>query len=57
VVVLEEVLKHVANCCRTAWRYSLSIAPCIDPLDQLRLDPDAVFRFMPAMWRALGCAA
>jgi hypothetical protein len=39
-VMLEKVLKHVANCGRSAWRYSLSGPRRIDLLDQLRLDPD-----------------
>jgi hypothetical protein len=34
--------------------------PCVDLLDQLRLDPDidiCVFRFMPGSWGAVGRAA
>jgi hypothetical protein len=38
--MLEEVLKHVANCGRSARRHSLPGTPGVDLLDQLRLDPD-----------------
>jgi hypothetical protein len=38
--MLKELFDHIDDCRRSAWRYSLPVAPGIDYLDQLGLDPD-----------------
>ena len=38
--MLQEVLDHMNDCCASARPHPLAAPPCIDPLDQLRLDPD-----------------
>ena len=45
--MVEELLDHMDDRRRSAWRHSLPSPPGVDPLEQLRLDPDIDISCLP----------